>query len=576
MKKNGFTLIELLAVIVILAIIALIAVPIVLNIIRDARESSEERSVELYAKAVKNAIMKKKIEEPKAIITGSYASTTDGKNLTGPTTLNVEYDGEVYCAGIQVGNEENKNDYKLYLSGCTVSGSNNSYKYTDGTGAEKEGVVTATGSSKPEQNNPTPENPTPEEPGDPEGTIYSITANIPIKPSPTSIVKGESFYTCLEYISDQYDVFDIVVKMGGEDITKEAYFRPDSSECVYVVSIQNVTGNIEISAKREASISTSFENVEIDNTLTRISVGESYSATLTSTTSYGLDTVTVTMKGEDITSSVYNNGVITIPNVTGYVSIRAYAPKSQFGADSWSTVISNVKSGNTSKYSVGDTRKIILTSDNSWIAGTYTVRIANKSNDGEVCTQEKNSSGEIYSKTACGFVIEFVDVITSRQMNSEETNAGGWPASSMRTYVNNDIYNAFPTELKAEGVILSTTVVSGYGKNDSPNKVSTDKLYLLSLPEIYKYANSNDTAIHLTRQLDYHEENTVEYVGSGWTEIKTDSAIKKHTYGSPADWWLRTPNSSNTDGFYYVRGNGDWSFDEADYNHSIAPAFRIG
>jgi len=104
--------------------------------------------------------MKKKIEEPKAIITGSYTSTTDGKNLTGSTTLNVEYDGEVYCKGIQVGSiVSSKNDYKLYLSGCVVSGSNNSYKYTDGTGAEKEGVVTATGSSKPESGDVTPSEP---------------------------------------------------------------------------------------------------------------------------------------------------------------------------------------------------------------------------------------------------------------------------------------------------------------------------------------------------------------------------------------------------------------------------------
>ena len=56
MKNNGFTLIELLAVIVILAIIALIATPIILGIINDAREESNERSVELYAAAVKNAV----------------------------------------------------------------------------------------------------------------------------------------------------------------------------------------------------------------------------------------------------------------------------------------------------------------------------------------------------------------------------------------------------------------------------------------------------------------------------------------------------------------------------------------
>ena len=56
MKKKGFTLIELLAVIVILAIIALIATPIILGIINDAREKANERSVELYASAVRNAV----------------------------------------------------------------------------------------------------------------------------------------------------------------------------------------------------------------------------------------------------------------------------------------------------------------------------------------------------------------------------------------------------------------------------------------------------------------------------------------------------------------------------------------
>ena len=53
MKENGFTLIELLAVIVILAIIALIATPIVLNIIRDAKEKSNEKTYEFIEYAAK-------------------------------------------------------------------------------------------------------------------------------------------------------------------------------------------------------------------------------------------------------------------------------------------------------------------------------------------------------------------------------------------------------------------------------------------------------------------------------------------------------------------------------------------
>lgn len=55
MVKKGFTLIELLGVIVILAVISLIATPVIINIIQNAKESSNQRSVELYAKAIMNA-----------------------------------------------------------------------------------------------------------------------------------------------------------------------------------------------------------------------------------------------------------------------------------------------------------------------------------------------------------------------------------------------------------------------------------------------------------------------------------------------------------------------------------------
>jgi type IV pilus assembly protein PilA len=55
MKEKAFTLIELLAVIVILAIIALIATPIIMGIIKDARENSKKRSAELVYTGVEYA-----------------------------------------------------------------------------------------------------------------------------------------------------------------------------------------------------------------------------------------------------------------------------------------------------------------------------------------------------------------------------------------------------------------------------------------------------------------------------------------------------------------------------------------
>ena len=51
--KKGFTLVELIAVIIVLAIVALLATPVVINVINDSRESANLRSIEGYARAIK-------------------------------------------------------------------------------------------------------------------------------------------------------------------------------------------------------------------------------------------------------------------------------------------------------------------------------------------------------------------------------------------------------------------------------------------------------------------------------------------------------------------------------------------
>ena len=101
MRKNGFTLIELLAVIVILAIIALIATPIILGIINDAREKSNERSAQLYLNGVELAVARRNLIEEfnpnKCIITEGVVTCEGYDN-----PLNVEVDGDVPTEGIIV------------------------------------------------------------------------------------------------------------------------------------------------------------------------------------------------------------------------------------------------------------------------------------------------------------------------------------------------------------------------------------------------------------------------------------------------------------------------------------------
>ena len=228
---------------------------------------------------------------------------------------------------------------------------------------------------------------------------------------------------------------------------------------------------------------------------------------------------------------------------------------SRFTLDDWNTIVENVKSGNTSMYKVGDTKEVNL----GTTYGTHTLRIANTSTPSEC-------SGTGFSQTACGFVLEFADIITTHKMNDTNTNVGGWPAISIRTFVNNDIYNAIPSEIK--NAIIDTTVVSGHGKNDTENFTSTDKLYLLAPKEIYTdWSDSGDTAKDLTRQLDY-------YKNLGTSTSNYSGAIKK-SGTSVSSWWLRAASSNYASSFLRVGINGDWDIIIANNTIGVAPAFRL-
>ena len=226
-----------------------------------------------------------------------------------------------------------------------------------------------------------------------------------------------------------------------------------------------------------------------------------------------------------------------------------------FTTDSWEKIISVVQNGGGSLYEVGDTKEIDMGS-----FGTHTLRVANTSTPTECSTAG-------FSQTACGFVLEFADIITKHNMNSTSTDTGGWPASELYTYVQNDIYNALPSELK--NGIIDTYVVSGHGKNDPPNFTSTDKLYLLSTMEVWgSNPGGYDTATAETRQLDYYENN-------GVTTSSPGGAIKQYN-GSNPEWWLRAASTYFSNMFYNVSKGGDSYYNFANYSSGVAPAFRIG
>ena len=226
-----------------------------------------------------------------------------------------------------------------------------------------------------------------------------------------------------------------------------------------------------------------------------------------------------------------------------------------FSTDSWETIATY---NTSSKYKVGDTKEISLDINEDGILETYNLMIINMLQCGST----------VNSQSGCGMVIQFKELLNitdagDKKMNSSATNAGGWPASKMYTFLNTTIYGKLPSDLK--NVIISTKTVSGHDNRITSNYVSNDdKLYLLSSQEV-GFSVNNDSAPTESRTLDY-------FIGKG------NSGRLKYVYGTTSTerWWLRTAASNRHDDFLFVYSDGASNGGYANSELGVCPAFRVG
>ena len=272
-------------------------------------------------------------------------------------------------------------------------------------------------------------------------------------------------------------------------------------------------------------------------------------------------------------ASEYNDPIVeeietTTTRTTTTTTTTPTVNPTTFANDSWKTISKVVKSNRGESYPIGATKEVEIDGTN------YTVRVANNTTP-EECTRED------FSQTACGFVVEFTEVVAKRNINPSKPgtqfqygwNVDGWPASDMRNnYANSEFFNSLPDDLK--NVIIETKAISGHGSTSGEtNFISTDeKIYLLSPHEVYEDGTSNkvstsDTAYSQTRQLDY-------YKSKGVTTTNYASAAKK--YGTETSrWWLRSARKDTNVYFISVTENGTWGSNGASGNYGFSPAFRI-
>lgn len=204
--------------------------------------------------------------------------------------------------------------------------------------------------------------------------------------------------------------------------------------------------------------------------------------------------------------------------------------------DSWSEILAAEQDGTYStKYSVGDTKKVTINGND-----VYMQIVAF---DADALTGGGTAKITWIAKS-------FAE---THKMNETSTNADGWAASGMRTWLHDTVYAGLDSDLKAAIKEVDKTY---YDKTSNTTKTVSDTLWIPSWREVGLKTTSD----------------SCESSGPIYSDIFTSSDATRIKYNtttmSAASWWLRSANSSNTNSFMGVTSNGN--------NYSNVANYAIG
>lgn len=140
------------------------------------------------------------------------------------------------------------------------------------------------------------------------------------------------------------------------------------------------------------------------------------------------------------------------------------------------------------------------------------------------------------------------------RMNNTMTNRGGWKATEMRRYLNEEVFALLPDDLQA--VIKPTTIVQIV---DGKRVETQDKLFLFSATQVFGNGSYSENEPEDT-QLDIFRR-------------EKDRVKECNTYGTWF-WWLRSACSNYNNNFCGVANYGS-SYGSAYSSSGVALGFSI-
>ena len=324
--------------------------------------------------------------------------------------------------------------------------------------------------------------------------------------------------------------------------TTANYQWPDGTTEAKTVSwsIQKAAGSLSISPE-SMTLDTSATSKVI--TVTRAGTGA------ISAQSSAPKIASVSVSGNQVTVTGLANGsaniTISVAADTNYTapaskqcSVTVSLLKDNFADNEWSEIIAACQSGSVPA---------------SWVVGNY----KNMTINGKA--YRIDIIGKNHDTYAAGgtapLTFQMHDCYdTTYQMNSSNTNSGGWNSCAMRSTHLPAILNLMPAEVKA--AIKEVQKKTSAGSQSSSIQTTNDKLFLLSEIEIFG-------------------NTTYSFAGEGtqYAYYQAGNSKVKNLSGSAYAWWERSPISSNSTNFCCVNSNGNAGASYASPSYGVAFGF---
>lgn len=349
------------------------------------------------------------------------------------------------------------------------------------------------------------------------GYLSGVTSNVQtqLNAKQASVTGGASSITSSNLTTNRALVSDSSGKVAASAVT--------ATQLGY---LSGATGNIQEQINN-------LKMFALHITFSASMKGQSFTVTGSGMTTYNGTVpdslaVTIAVPNANTTYTVkcgkYSN-TVTTGNYYGLYYVYVDNISTTLSENSWAQIAAVAAAGNAENYwKVGDEIDIVVNGE------TLTLQIYGFNHD--------NLTGG--GKAGITFGMKNL-MAEKRQMNSTNTNAGGFTGSAMYDWLQNTLYPALPEDLK--GYIKAVDKKTSAGQQSTTINTDSMKLFLFSAIE---------NGLRTTTAVYKDEGETYPIFTDNTSRIK----YLENGAGSAYNWWERSPVAASSTGFCIVYSSG--------------------